>query len=176
MIYEYIALMFGILKFLIYKVFNFNKVQFKNIPKINYNFRIAMKKNSKLIFGKNLRTRNNVSFRVYNKGKIHIGDNCFFNDNCSLNCQQKIDIGNNVICGQNVMFFDHDHDYKGNINNFICEEIKIGDNVWIGANCIILKGVTIGNGVVIAAGTVVRNNISDNSIVYNNIKVKNREY
>ena len=64
------------------------------------------------------------------------------------------------------MFFDHDHDYKRNINNYIKKNIKIGNNVWIGANSIILKGVTIGDNVVIAAGTIVKNNISNNSIVY----------
>ena len=64
------------------------------------------------------------------------------------------------------MIFDHDHDYKNDINNFICEDVIIGDNVWIGANCIILKGVKIGNNVVIAANTLVNKNIADNQMIY----------
>ena len=64
------------------------------------------------------------------------------------------------------MIFDHDHDYRNNINNFVREDIKIGNNVWIGANCIILKGVTIGDNVVIAAGTIVKENIENNCLCY----------
>ncbi len=82
-----------------------------------------MKKNTKLIIGKNFKSRNHISFRIYNEGKIKIGDNCFFNDGCSINCQEKIIIGNNVMFGQNVMIFDHDHDYKNNIDEFIRKSI-----------------------------------------------------
>lgn len=166
MIFEYMSLMFGIMKVLVYKVFYIPRISFAGIPKMNHNFKIAIKKNSKLILGKNFRTRNDVSIRVYDGGIAKIGENVFFNDNCSINCQKNIDIGDNVIFGQNVMLFDHDHDYKNNINNFIKDDIKIGNNVWIGANCIILKGVHIGNNVVIAAGTIVKDDIADSSVVY----------
>lgn len=118
-----------------------------------------------------MKARNNVSFRIYDGGNVVIGDNCFFNDGCSVNCQQKIEIGKNVMFGQNVMIFDHDHDYKNNIKNFKKKTVKIGSNVWIGANSIILKGVTIGNNSVIAAGTIVREDINDNTLYY-----QEREY
>ena len=58
-----------------------------------------MKKRTKMIFGKNFRNRNNVSFIVYNQGIVEIGDNCFLNDGCSINCRKDIKIGNNVIMG-----------------------------------------------------------------------------
>ena len=166
MIFEYIGLIFGILKILIYKVIYISRIKLKAIPKMNYNFKLAIKKKSKLIIGMNFRTRNNVSFRVYDGGTLNIGDNDFFNDNCSINCQKNIEIGNNVIFGQNVMLFDHDHDYRNDINKYVRDDVKIGNNVWIGANCIILKGVTIGNNVVIGAGTIVKENIDDSVIVY----------
>ena len=166
MLYEYLSLILGIIKIFIYKSIYFFRISFKSIPKINSSFRVAIKKGSKLLIGKNLRARNNISFRIYNNGNVLIGDNCFFNDGCSINCQEKIIIGNNLICGQNVMFFDHDHDYKNDINNFTTKEIVVGDNVWIGANCIILKGVTIGNNVVIAAGTIVMNDVSSDTVIY----------
>ena len=164
--FEYISLILGIIKILLYKLLYFKIISFKTIPKMNNNFKIAIKKNSKLEVGKYFRTRNNVSFRIYGSGNVKIGNNCFFNDNCSINSQEKITLGNNVICGQNVMFFDHDHDYKNDINDFIKKEIKIGNNVWIGANSIILKGVTIGDNVVIAAGSIVRKDIKSNKLFY----------
>jgi acetyltransferase-like isoleucine patch superfamily enzyme len=166
MIYEIISLILGMIKILIYKLLNIGRISFKSIPKLNNNFKIIIKKHSKLILDKNFRARNNISIRVYNSGVVRIGYNCFLNDNCSINCQDKITIGNNLMCGQNVMFFDHDHDYKNDINNFIRKPITVGNNVWIGANCIILKGVKIGDNVVIAAGTIVKENIESNTLVY----------
>jgi len=174
MLYEYISLIFGILKLVLYKMFYPTRVKFKSLPKMNCNFKIAIKKHSKLLIGKNLRTRNNISFRIYDSGIVSIGSNCFFNDGCSINCQDNINIGDNVIFGQNVMVFDHDHDYKNDINNFITKEVKIGNNVWIGANVTILKGVTIGDDVVIAAGSVIREDIQNNTLVYQQNKLQSK--
>ncbi len=165
MIYEYISLVFGIIKIYIYKLFNLKRIKLKKFPKMNKSFKIAIKRGAKLILGRNFRSRNNVSFRVYNNGVVKIGDNCFFNDGCSINCQKNIEIGNNVIFGQNVMLFDHDHDYKHDINKFITDDIKIGNNVWIGANCVILKGVKIGDNAVIAANTIVRHDLKSNTLL-----------
>ncbi len=165
MLFEYLSLTFGIFKIILYKIIYPKRIFYKTIPKINSSLKIAIKKGSKLRIGKSFRSRNNVSIRIYDKGLVKIGDNCFFNDGCSINCQEKIEIGNNVICGQNVMFFDHDHDYKNNINNFITKKITIGNNVWIGANCIILKGVKIGDNVVIAAGSIISKDISSNMLL-----------
>lgn len=175
MLFEYINLLIGVVKILIYKVIYFNRIYFKGIPKMNNTFHIAIKKKSKMNIGKGFRTRYNVSFRVYNGGNLKIGDNCFFNDGCSINCQDEIDVGNNVICGQNVMIFDHDHDYKNDMNNFIKKKVKIGNNVWIGANVTILKGVTIGDNAVIAAGTVVKEDIPNGMLVYHEINIKNKK-
>ena len=175
MLQEYITLIIGIIHIYIYKFFYFKRIIVQAIPKINNNFKIAIKKNSKLIIGKNFRARNNMSFRIYNGGITIIGNNCFFNDNCSINCQKNIKIGNNLLCGQNVMIFDHDHDYKNNINEFIRDDVVIGNNVWIGANSIILKGVKIGNNVVIAAGTIVRENVEDNTLVYQQRNNRNKK-
>lgn len=166
MIFEYISFGLGVVKFFLFKLFNFHRIKIKDVPKLNNSFKIAIKKGSKLIFGKNFRARNNISFRIYNKGVVKMGDNCFMNDGCSINCRKKIEIGNNVILGPNVMMFDHDHDYKNNMDEFKCEEIKIGNNVWIGANCIILKGISIGDNAIIAAGTVINKNVKDNKLVY----------
>ena len=164
MVFEVLSIIFGILKILLYKAIYLFRIYFSTIPKMNCTFKMAIKKDSKLIIGKKFRTRNNVSFRIYDKGIVKIGNDCFFNDNCSINCQENIEIGNNCIFGPNVLLFDHDHDYKNNIKKFVKKSIKIGDNVWIGANVMILKGVSIGNNCVIAAGSIVTKNISDNQV------------
>lgn len=166
MIQDYIRVFLGMIKILLYKMIYLKRIKFKSIPLINSGFNIAIKKRSRLIIGKNFRARNNISFRIYDGGILNIGNNCFFNDGCSINCHYIINIGDNFLCGQNVTFFDHDHDYKNNVNNYTKDRISIGNNVWIGANCIILKGVTIGDNVIIAAGTIVRENVENNSLIY----------
>lgn len=176
MIFEYISLLLGILKIIVYKILNYSKISFKSLPLMNSNFKIAIKKHSKLIIGKNFRTRNNISFRIYDQGKVEIGNNCFFNDGCSINCQEKIKIGDNVSFGQNVLIFDHNHDYKNDMKKYLKKEVIIGNNVWVGANCTILKGVTIGDNVVIAAGTLIKENIEPNNLCYQekNLKIKKK--
>lgn len=166
MLFEFISMILGLFKLFLFKVIYPLRIYVSGIPKINSNFYISIRKKSKLVIGKGFRARNDISFRVYDNGKIEIGNNCFFNDGCSINCRDKIVIGNNVICGQNVLFFDHDHNYKNDMNEFIKKEIVIGNNVWLGANCTILKGVTIGENVVVGANTLIKEDIPSNSIVY----------
>jgi acetyltransferase-like isoleucine patch superfamily enzyme len=85
----------------------------------------------------------------------------------------KIEIGNNVMIGANCTILDTDFhntdQQKKNINNAPpSRPILIKENVFIGASCIILKGVTIGQNSIIGAGSVVINDIPDNSIATGN--------
>ncbi len=113
-------------------------------------------------------------------GKIKIGNNVFFNSNCIIASHQEINIGDDTSFGPNVVIFDHDHDYK-NIHGkksgkYKKDSIKIGKNVWVGANSIILRGVRIGDNAVIAAGTTVREDIDKNVIYYSKVNNIQKEY
>jgi carbonic anhydrase/acetyltransferase-like protein (isoleucine patch superfamily) len=86
---------------------------------------------------------------------------------------KNIEIGNNVIIGLNCSIYDtdfHDADPAKRLitSSFPSRPVMIKDNVFIGANCIILKGVTIGQNSSIGAGSVVVNDIPDNSIAIGN--------
>ncbi len=98
-------------------------------------------------------------------GKIHIGS-AFINRNCVIVSRKEIDIGDRVTIGPNVCIYDHDHDLKAESleDSFVSESICIDDDVWIGAQAVILKGVHIGKGAVIAAGAVVVNDIPPEAI------------
>ena len=63
-----------------------------------------------------------------------------------------------------------------NGNAFKNKKIIIGNNVWIGANAIILKGARIGDNAVIAAGTVVMGDVPDNSVGYNRKELEIKQY
>ena len=164
MLFEYISLFLGIIKIYIYKLFYINRLSFKGLMKCNASLNITTKKDSKILIGKCFRSRNRVNLRVYG-GMLKVDDNCFLNDNVSINCIEKITIGKNFKAGHNVIIIDHDHDYKNNIEDFCSDEIIIGNNVWIGANSMVLKGSKIEDNCVIAAGSIIKGNVKKNSIV-----------
>jgi acetyltransferase-like isoleucine patch superfamily enzyme len=85
----------------------------------------------------------------------------------------KIEIGNNVMIGANCTILDTDFHHsdlqkRTTDNSFPTRPVVIKDNVFIGTNCIILKGVTIGQNSTIGAGSIVINDIPDNSIAIGN--------
>ena len=162
----------------LYKIFHkYQNIENINIEKqedIDKSFELDLSVTSKVKIGRNLIIRKNVSFRTRGNSQLTIGDNVFFNNNCVLTCREKIEIGNNITFGPNVVIFDHDHDYKSKERQtkFICDSIKIEDNVWVGANASILKGVTIGKNAVIAAGAVVSQNVPANTIYFGRNQIK----
>lgn len=121
-------------------------------------------------FGKKLTFRKQFLVEIRENGKIIIGDECFFNNYCSINSFGCICIGNNCIFGENVKIYDHNHNFK-NKNDLISKSgysvgfIKIGNNCWIGTNSVILKGANIGEGCVIGAGCIIDCEIPPFSVV-----------
>ena len=88
----------------------------------------------------------------------------FANNGCRISCKQSIMIGDNVAIGDEVVIRDYDgHEISGNENSTL--PIIIGNRVWIGERATILKGVTIGDGAVIACNAVVTKNVPSNCIV-----------
>lgn len=75
-----------------------------------------------------------------------------------------IEIGNNVTMAPRVHILCHDASTKGFLNYTKIGRVTIGNNVFIGAESVVLPGVTIGNNVVIGANSTVTHNIPDNSV------------
>jgi len=97
--------------------------------------------------------------------KIHIGNNCFVGAHSEINIRRGISIGNDCLIASNCKFIDHDHGYARrdipmNIQTDGAEmSIILEENVWLGVNVVVLKGVKIGRGSIVAAGSVVTNSI-----------------
>ena len=86
---------------------------------------------------------------------------------------KKIILGEDVMIARNAFVFDSDFhviEYDENQAEY-SETVSIGDHVWIGANAIILKGVIVGNGSMIAANTVVTKNVEQGVMVGNEKKL-----
>lgn len=125
-------------------------------------------KNSKVHIGKFVFIRKNASFRIDFNGFLDIGEKVFINDNCNINCVNKVTIGRHTKIAPNVCINDHDHNYKDlSSQHLSVGEVIIGENVWIGSNVVILKDTIIGNNAVIAAGSVVKGYIPENTLFVN---------
>lgn len=125
-------------------------------------------------FGKDINVRDNCHFLVGKNASLKIENNVFFNNNCSINCLDSIEIGENTLFGESVKLYDHNHEYHAK-PSFVVEHqkftlgaIKIGKNCWLGSNVIVLKGVTIGDNTIIGAGCVVHKDVPANSTIVNN--------
>lgn len=103
-------------------------------------------------------------------GLINIGTHFFANFNCFIYSKKStIQFGNNCLLGPDVLIINSNHTIlKGQLireQEDMCSPIIIGNDVWIGAKAIILSGVTIGDGAVIAAGAVVTKDVEPYTIV-----------
>ncbi len=97
---------------------------------------------------------------------ITIGKNVFINSGCRFQDQGGITIGDGALIGHNVVLATLNHDFSPKKRSTLHPApIVIGKNVWIGANATVVPGVTIGNGAIIAAGTVVTKNVPENVVV-----------
>ena len=98
----------------------------------------------------------------------HLGKGTFVNHGCYFMDGGSIDIGDNVFIGPFCGFYTAAHPLNYADRNRGLERalpIKVGDNCWFGANVIVMQGVTIGAGCVIAAGSVVIKDVPDNCLV-----------
>lgn len=123
------------------------------------------------------------------KGEVTVGNNTYLG-NSKIICRTKIEFEDNIFVAWDSYFYDHDShslNYKDRENdikqqlkdysegeNFIknknwnvvnSKPIKVCSNAWIGMNCIILKGVTIGEGAIVGAGSVVTKDVPAWTIV-----------
>lgn len=134
----------------------------------------SVSRNAEVELGYHFSSLRGCRFLVRNTGQLRIGDNVGMNTNCTVACHEKIEIGDGTEIGPNVCIYDHDHDYKcaGGIKagQYKTSPVTIGKNVWIGANVIILRGTTIGDDCIIAAGSVVRGQIPSRSLFYSKLQ------
>lgn len=126
------------------------------------------------------------------EGKITIGDHCFIGPSTFIS-RSAITIGNNVTIAWGCTIYDHNshslnfkdrrqdiEDQLSDIKNGVsfiknknwetvnAKPIIIEDDAWIGFNCIILKGITIGEGAIVGAGSVVTRDIPPWTVVGGN--------
>lgn len=168
-------------KWVCYIKFYVNGVKNKSFTSLGLPY-IHISLNAKCSIGENFKMNNGCKFsdsggngkcriEVRDKAILSIGNNVGISD-VTITCHQKIIIGNNIIIGVGSQIRDTDNHSLNSYDrlngldwkNKKTSPITIMDNVFIGAYCFILKGVTIGENAIIGAGSVITKDIPKNEI------------
>jgi len=153
-------------KILLYSIGNLLPISYYPFGKVGKLFRYLCAMYMIEAIGKNV----NIEKGAVISCKIKIGDNSGIGVNCFIS--ECTTIGNNVMMGPDCLLYTKNHKFdkeqRGYTGYTELSPITIGDNVWLGARCIILPGVVIGKGSTIGAGSVVTRSIPDYSVAVGN--------
>ena len=163
-----------------FKIFNNSKIVINNTSKIDnrgflkigYNENIKSKVETRLKMDEDSILTVNGDFSIFagsdimiQKGaKLSFGSG-YLNSNVQIICAEKIEIGEGVAIARDVIIRDTDAHNIVNEKHVKIKPIKIGNHVWIGTRAIIMKGVTIGDGAIIAAGAIVTKDVPPKCVV-----------
>lgn len=101
---------------------------------------------------------------IFSGGSLKLGSG-FCNSNVKIRCKERIEIGYDVAISHDVTIMDSDF-HEIDMDGFnISAPVHIGNHVWIGTRAIILKGVHIGDGAVVAAGSIVAKDVPAGALV-----------
>lgn len=129
-----------------------------------------IKKNAHIELGRKVMLYRNVKLSVFGTSgdaTLKIGDNVAIGDRTEIHAGKEITIGANTLISWDCCILDRDY-HKLMSDTELLKPVKIGKNVWIGARSLIVKGVTIGDGAVIAAGSVVTKDVPPKALVGGN--------
>jgi acetyltransferase-like isoleucine patch superfamily enzyme len=91
-----------------------------------------------------------------------------YSPGCYVNGMNGIDLGDNVYIGPGTKIISANHDLSDHSRHVVSPRIRIGSNVWLGANVIVLPGVSIGDNTVVGAGSIVTKSLPSNVIAVGN--------
>jgi acetyltransferase-like isoleucine patch superfamily enzyme len=128
------------------------------------------KKNGKIFIGDKVTLHKNVKLSAWGTdmpSQIKIGSYTAIGDRTEIHSGQSVEIGDRCAVSWDCCIMDRDY-HKLCSDKEVFAPVKICDDVWIGCHAVILKGVTIGKGSVVAAGSVVTKDVPEGVIVGGN--------
>ncbi len=132
---------------------------------------LNLMKNSQLILNGNSKIGLGSALTLEENATLELGSSTYICAGATIRVAHKVSIGEQCAISWNVTIMDSDfHEYalEDGTVPLKTKEIVIGNNVWIGNNVLILKGVKIGNNAIIAAGSVVTKNVPESTVVAGN--------
>lgn len=137
----------------------------KQVKKSKMETRLLLEKNAMMQVDKPFTVFAGSYIRVISGGSLVIRGNGFINENCQITCSANVEIGEGCFIGRDVIIRSYDGHQIEKEGYQVSAPIRIGNHVWIGQRAMILKGVTIGDGAVIAAGAIVTKDVPAHSVV-----------
>ena len=125
---------------------------------------LHLENNSKLVIDGKVVVGPGVRLYVGEQAVLELED-VYINSDSNIMCYKHVKIGKGTIIGCDVVILDSDQHLIVREDFEMRKPILIGSHVWIGSRAMILKGVTIGSGSVVACGAVVNRNVPENTLV-----------
>lgn len=149
---------------------------FADFGKSSYLFpkSLCLKGLDRITIGSHVSLGEGLQLTTWEQGTIRIDDGCIIREQCHITAINQITIGKNLLTGTHVLITDNSHGslvreqldmHPGERPLVSKGSVLIGDNVWLGNNVCIMPGVTIGDGVVVAANSVVTHDVPPYSMV-----------
>ncbi len=164
----YILVLHNYIRFSLLKIFCCKGLRTKRVELFSRGMKFKLSFRSKVNIGQHCVSDGRGTIFTDTDAGLSIGDHVYFNEGLMISCKGCIQIGSGCRFGPNVKIFDNDHKFDaihGVSSEHTTAPIRIGENCWLGANVVILKGTTIGRNCVIGAGCVVKGSIPDGSLV-----------
>lgn len=110
---------------------------------------------------------------VFNRENLCLGEGSRWSLGCHFNCDGGLSIGKNVLIGPHVIIHSSNHNYSDIFTpikqqGHTYKPVRIEDDVWIGANTVILAGVTLHRGCIVGAGSVVNHDVPEYCVAVGN--------
>lgn len=128
-------------------------------------------KGAEVHVGNDVLIERKVRFSLGDNARIYIGDRTYLGDFTNLLAVQEVSLGKDCAVSWHVLFMDtssHPFGYRGQVPKTQIAPIRIMDHVWIGCRAVILKGVTVGEGAIIANNAVVTKDVPPATLVGGN--------
>lgn len=103
--------------------------------------------------------------KFFNPAGVVIGEDTIIGEKAFLDGRDLLSIGNHVDIASDVMIYNSEHDLESPVFSAVNDKVEIGDYVFVGPRAIILPGVHLGKGAVVAAGAVVTKDVAAGDIV-----------
>lgn len=138
--------------------------------KIYEGVRIVCNYPGKIEIGNRVRVLRNATIVTSSSGRLYIGNNVHIGEGTIIYSDKEIRINDNVIIGPYNVIVDFDHVYSSaeipiRKQGHKAQEITIEEDVWISSHCTVIKGVKLGRGSVVGAGSVVNKNVDPYAVV-----------
>lgn len=105
---------------------------------------------------------------VSGRSQLTIGRDCWINVSSRFDLSSTVDIGDRVAIGQEALILTNSHELgpsESRAGRLANQPVRIGDGTWLGARVVVLPGVTIGAGAIVAAGAVVHRDVPPDTLV-----------